>query len=569
MSRLKTDAIRNVNASVDGITLDTSGNVVIPEGKVSIGTGTARQLLHLNVDDSGAANIVFTNTTTGTAASDGFVIGITGSEDGQIWHQESANIKFGTGDSERFRIDGSGRVLIGTTTAGFAAYGDVLTIEKSSHVGLTLRTATNKDAAIYFADSSSGGGRYAGFIDYSHGSNYLRFGTNEVEKLRITSAGKVGIGTTSPVGLLELDGGSGAFSIQFKETSQSWHRMGFQKNGSLLQIGEFNNDGSNFQPILNVDGNGDKVGIGTTSPGHKLSILGGSSSQLEIKGTEADLWLNSTGPSGGGIWRILGSTGGSTHRFRIYDNTNSREPFYIDGGTGHSTFTRASTGTVAHFITNARECNILLQNDARTWKIVNYDYTNAGADNLGFHDGTADRFIIKNNGNVQIPDGDLEVASGHGIDFSATSGTGTSELFDDYEEGTWTPTIQFSNGGDTATYTSNRGGWYVKVGRLVTLNGRIEISAKGSGSSAVYFGGLPFTVGNHNSGNSGIEGGLTISYMGNVNADKGSGIIGGYASENTTYAVPFYVDTSNNFHYVEDFDLESDASIGFTISYCV
>ena len=60
-----------------------------------------------------------------------------------------------------------------------------------------------------------------------------------------------------------------------------------------------------------------------------------------------------------------------------------------------------------------------------------------------------------------------------------------------------------------------------------------------------------------------------ISYLANVNADKGSGIIGGYASENTTQAIPFYVDTSNNFHYVEDFDLESDASIGFTISYCV
>jgi hypothetical protein len=179
---------------------------------------------------------------------------------------------------------------------------------------------------------------------------------------------------------------------------------------------------------------------------------------------------------------------------------------------------------------------------------------------------------LEGDGDVTIPDGDLVIGTaGHGIDFSATSdATGkSSELLDDYEEGQWTPIIQFSNGGNTATYTSNRGGWYVKVGRLVTCNGRIEISAKGSGSSAVYFGGLPFTVGNHNSGTSGIEGGLTFSYVGNVNADKGSGMIGGYASENTTQAVPFYVDTSNNFHYVEDFDLESDASVGFVITYAV
>ena len=97
----------------------------------------------------------------------------------------------------------------------------------------------------------------------------------------------------------------------------------------------------------------------------------------------------------------------------------------------------------------------------------------------------------------------------------------------------------------------------------------IQISAKGGGSSAVQFGGLPFTVGNHNSGNSGIEGGLTFSYIANVNADKGSGMIGGYADEGTTNAIPFYVDTSNNFHYVEDFDLDADASIGFVLTYCV
>jgi hypothetical protein len=50
--------------------------------------------------------------------------------------------------------------------------------------------------------------------------------------------------------------------------------------------------------------------------------------------------------------------------------------------------------------------------------------------------------------------------SGKGIDFSATPSTGTSELFADYEEGTWTPTC--SNG---STYT----GVYTKIGRIVHL----------------------------------------------------------------------------------------------------
>jgi hypothetical protein len=56
------------------ISFETNSNErlrIASDGKVSIGTGTPRQLLHLNVGDSGAANIVFTNTGTGTSAGDG------------------------------------------------------------------------------------------------------------------------------------------------------------------------------------------------------------------------------------------------------------------------------------------------------------------------------------------------------------------------------------------------------------------------------------------------------------------------------------------------------------------
>jgi len=57
--------------------------------------------------------------------------------------------------------------------------------------------------------------------------------------------------------------------------------------------------------------------------------------------------------------------------------------------------------------------------------------------------------------------------SGKGIDFSATSGTGTSELFDDYEEGTWTPA--FSGGDYTFTYNKQKGS-YTKIGNRVYVD---------------------------------------------------------------------------------------------------
>ena len=88
-------------------------------------------------------------------------------------------------------------------------------------------------------------------------------------------------------------------------------------------------------------------------------------------------------------------------------------------------------------------------------------------------------------GNIKLS-GNVIPASGFGIDFTATSGTGTSELFNDYEEGTWTPVV-----GGSATYNTQTGS-YTKVGRLVYVRFNLNILAIGSGSTTIVSG-LPFT----------------------------------------------------------------------------
>ena len=96
-------------------------------------------------------------------------------------------------------------------------------------------------------------------------------------------------------------------------------------------------------------------------------------------------------------------------------------------------------------------------------------------------------------GNVTLSTGNLIVGTaGKGIDFSATAGTGTSELFADYEEGTWTPN---QGAGLTVVGTFGSAGTYTKVGRMVTVN----LSVTGTTSIAVSAGGaicsnLPFTA---------------------------------------------------------------------------
>lgn len=75
-------------------------------------------------------------------------------------------------------------------------------------------------------------------------------------------------------------------------------------------------------------------------------------------------------------------------------------------------------------------------------------------------------------GNLELPDGNLVVADGHGIDFSATgdgSGTDTSELLDDYEEGTWTPSVRGSSTAGTVSYLT-RIARYTKIGNLIHVN---------------------------------------------------------------------------------------------------
>jgi hypothetical protein len=96
----------------------------------------------------------------------------------------------------------------------------------------------------------------------------------------------------------------------------------------------------------------------------------------------------------------------------------------------------------------------------------------------------------------------------------------TSELLNDYEEGTFTPTV-----GGTATYTTQTGR-YTKIGNRVYVNMRLEILLIGTGSSFL-ISGLPFTSGvssNLSSASVGYFGSLAISanYIAGYIASGGS-----------------------------------------------
>jgi hypothetical protein len=109
-------------------------------------------------------------------------------------------------------------------------------------------------------------------------------------------------------------------------------------------------------------------------------------------------------------------------------------------------------------------------------------------------------------GALRISDNLVIGTSGKGIDFSATPGTGTSELLADYEEGTWTP-VPVPTSGSITSYTSS--GLYTKVGRQVTLTFTITITNVGTATALSNITGIPFTNGGQASPGCGREAGVT------------------------------------------------------------
>jgi len=113
-----------------------------------------------------------------------------------------------------------------------------------------------------------------------------------------------------------------------------------------------------------------------------------------------------------------------------------------------------------------------------------------------FEVGGSEVLTLEVNKNVTIEDGNLVIGtSGHGIDFSAgAAGASTSNLLDEYEEGTWTPVIPNT----TTAVFDGLTAKYVKIGANVSifLSGQINLPS----TDVATISGLPFT----SSGNYGV-----------------------------------------------------------------
>jgi len=196
-----------------------------------------------------------------------------------------------------------------------------------------------------------------------------------------------------------------------------------------------------------------------------------------------------------GNWLLGKTSAGATGGVEIIPNVSSLSfgRLYLNSGYGAAanSIVFAYAGTSVGIIQQGTASTSYFTNGSAGSGLVGVD-----ANTLGFNTGGTERARITSGGDLQIANGNLVMStSGKGIDFAATAGptngTMTSELLNDYEEGTWTPTDQSGAGltftVDYATYT--------KVGRAVSIQGSITYPSTASGLTAL-FGGFPFTAAN-------------------------------------------------------------------------
>ena len=105
----------------------------------------------------------------------------------------------------------------------------------------------------------------------------------------------------------------------------------------------------------------------------------------------------------------------------------------------------------------------------------------------------------------------------NGITFPATQvPSADANTLDDYEEGTWTPVITFGGNSVGVTYNASNGGYYTKVGRLVTITFVLDVSNKGSSTGSAVITGAPFSIINAQA----ARGGLAIGYTAGITVNN-------------------------------------------------
>ncbi len=384
----------------------------------------------------------------------------------------------------------TGSVGIGTTSPESNAQATIY--EDSGNTPLYLK-ANNTNSFLYLEDSGTASFKVA----VGSSNNNLKFITDGSERLRIASSGNVGIGTSNPNGLLTVQADSGRLITFRNSTTGTGSGDGsyITLSGSDLQISNGESANTIFYTSdterLRIDSSG-RVGIGISNPDayyqHGRSLVVGAT------GANSGITIR-TGNANQGILAFADGVSGGTQQYAgyvIYDHSNDNMLFAtgaatrmrIDSAGNVGIGTTPNSDSQLHVKSGANDNNPILRLEAATSNFLNfrqtgsvYDIHVTANDPLSFSIGASERARI-------LPSG--------GLTFNGD--TAAANALDDYEEGTWTPRLGGTTGGNYTPGTSNHG-WYRKVGSIVYYGGTLHwIAQVTAASGAIYISGLPYTA---------------------------------------------------------------------------
>ena len=563
-------------------------NNIIPSTGTQIGISTT----------GGGINLLTGTVVTGIVTASGFDGPITQSGDftidDYIVHAGDTNTKFGFSAADTFSVETGGDERLRIKSNGFVGFGTdnptrFLHVQDGSNTLLALDSIdTNADLVQSDTGGSTRIRSSSGALEFYAGGNASSTNaTSSVKNLNITSAGvvqviKPGSGGNSKLEITQSGGGGGTSEILFSDSVSGRGRIYYDhgSNPEGIKI-----EAAGTQTVIVTTAG--KVGVGTAIPDETLELFKASGTNLLKVSSQANstigLLIEKTG-STTQSWKIAdGQTANGT--LEIYDATESETRLAIDGSgrviigqhshSGGGTLVVAGNSNTPNAYGCAAFCRIQANPTSGT-TLAQFRFsagsggTNRAAEisvqaDSNWNDGTNQEskmiftvassgggntagnplMTLKGTGDVEVNRGNLVIGTGgKGIDFSVTNNAAgntasmSNELLDDYEEGSWTPVAaKYSGGAISCTYAQQIGN-YTKIGRLVTVEFGIQISALSSqGSNLNYIANLPYVpVASYRaSGSLTRNSALNVNYANtcNVHADFGGVIYLSQATQTT------------------------------------
>jgi hypothetical protein len=513
------NTVRIFTGGTEAMRIDSSGNVGIG------GAPASGRSVH--AQSSGFTEFIAEKTGTNTSA----IMLAADSDKGSIFTRTTANdstavpMTFHTGNTERMRIDSSGNVGIGT-----GAPTEKLHVSGTASVFKQQNNVTNWTLGLDAADQS------------------YKIKHNGTERMRIDSSGNLLVGTTSQidVGKVCIDAGTGSNGLVVDvDDATGYTNLLLDRTASDGTFISFNRGATNVGSIGSNSGANLIIGTGDTGiyfnagsdAVHPWNIgtnaarsgaidLGRSDDKfkdLYLSGKVASATNNFYQLNDGSFGTIIQSAGGikfntagGNERARI-DSSGNLLVGKTSSDIGTNGFEATSSGITRITRTSATANTnpaLIINRKSSDGPLVDLKKDGTSVGSIGSRDG--DIYIGTGDTQIRFSDGadDIRPASTNGagrnaaIDLGNSStrfkdlylsggvylgGTGSANYLDDYEEGTFTPTLHRATGGDVTASYSSQVGRYTKIGRLVTVEIELAItSLTAQGSSYTMVNGLPF-----------------------------------------------------------------------------